>query len=238
DLNVVNVLATQWGSLFTGFDEFTGGALSESDGPYLAYVSQDNRQHVLGHLVLLGLKRPVLPACSDGPREAEIGGAIEVTLIEWAEGWDEQGGTVIIPHVPRPNGELAALVATGRADGFEMIVQHPDAHAEYYRYLNCGYPMPLVGGTDKMGAEVPVGLYRTFAKLVDEEFSYDAWCRAVRAGRTFLSGGPLIEFTVEGQGPGAVVKHRSGRRLTVRAEASSIIPIGTLQIVCNGGVVA
>jgi hypothetical protein len=49
----------------------------------------------------------------------------------------------------------------------------------------------LVGGTDKMSSAVPVGLYRTYARL-DEEFGYEAWCRAARSGRTFLSGGPLV----------------------------------------------
>ena len=40
---------------------------------------------------------------------------------------------------------------------------------EYYRYLNGGYRLPLVGGTDKMSSEVPVGLYRTYAHLGDED---------------------------------------------------------------------
>ena len=76
------------------------------------------------------------------------------------------------------------------ADGVEMLSHSDDATAEYYRYLNSGYRLPLVGGTDKMSSAVPVGLYRTYARL-DEEFSYEAWCRAVRAGRTFLSGGRM-----------------------------------------------
>ena len=39
-----------------------------------------------------------------------------------------------------------------------------------------------------MSSTVPVGLYRTYARL-DEEFSYAAWCRAVRSGRTFVPAG-------------------------------------------------
>ena len=50
-----------------------------------------------------------------------------------------------------------------------------------------------------MSSAVPVGLYRTYARL-DEEFSYETWCRAVRAGRTFLSGGPLVTLSVDGYG--------------------------------------
>ena len=79
-------------------------------------------------------------------------------------------------------------------------------HLEYYRYLNGGYRLPLVGGTDKMSSEVPVGLYRTYAKLGDEPFSFDAWTRAVREGRTFLSGGPILRFTVDGRDVGDTVR--------------------------------
>ena len=145
---------------------------------------------MLGHMVLWGLKEPVMPWCSDGPDEAELGGALDATLSDWADRTHAQGGTVVAAHFPNPNGEPAVLVATGRADAVEMLAQTDDAMLEYYRYLNSGYRLPLVGGTDKMSSAVPVGLYRTYARL-DEEFSYEAWCRAVRSGRTFLSGGPL-----------------------------------------------
>ncbi len=237
DLNVVNLLQSQWGSLFTNVEEFSGEPHT-SDGPFVTYVSQENRQHQLGHLILWGLRDPVYPWCSDGPDEAELGGTLETTLSHWADACHAQGGTVVVPHLPQPNGERAALVATGRADALEMIVQRPDAHDAYYRLLDCGYRIPLVGGTDKMSNEVPVGLYRTYAHLDDEEFSYDAWCRAVRAGRTFLSGGPMIELEVEGGGIGDVVRITGPGTVTIRARAEGIFPMHSLQIVQNGKVVA
>ena len=43
-----------------------------------------------------------------------------------------------------------------------MIRDEEFNHIEYYRYLSCGYRLPLVGGTDKMSSDVPVGLYRTY----------------------------------------------------------------------------
>src|SRR5437764_5555183 len=154
---------------------------------------------MLGHLTLLGLKKPVMPWCTDGPSEAEMGGTLEVTMSDWADRCHEQGGTVILPHLPNPNGEPVALIATGRVDGVEMIRHAPYNHLEYYRYLNCGYRLPLVGGTDKMSSEVPVGLYRTYVYVPpDEEFTYDTWRRNLTAGRTFVSGGPILWFSVEG----------------------------------------
>ena len=95
----------------------------------------------------------------------------ETTLSDWADVAHEQGATVVIPHFPQPNGEPATLIATGRADAIEMVVQRRAMSSTWYRYLNGGYPLPLVGGTDKMSSDMPVGLYRTYAYLGDEPFS-------------------------------------------------------------------
>jgi hypothetical protein len=238
DLNVVNLLQSQWGRLFTNVEDFTGRPHESGAGPYVTYVGQENRQPMLGHLILWGLKRPVLPLCSGGPIEAEPAGTLETTLTHWADECHAQGGTVVVPHIPRPNGELAALVANGSLDGVEMITQRRDPHTEYYRYLNCGYRLPLVGGTDKMSADVPVGLYRTYARLGDEAFSYDAWRRAVTAGRTFLTSGPIVEFEVEGAGIGDSVRISGPGTVHVRATARSIFPMHSLQVVLDGEVVA
>lgn len=240
DLNVVNLLQSQWGHLFTNTEDFTGRPVSTPDARTIVYASQENRQHLLGHLSLLGLKHPVMPWCSDGPDEAELGGSLETTLSHWADACHAQGGTVIIPHMPLPNGEPAALIATGRADAVEMLAQAQYFHHEYYRYLNGGYRLPLVGGTDKMTADVPVGLYRTYVHIPpDEEFNYDNWCKHLRLGQTFLSGGPMVRLTVDGAQIGDTLQlPRSGGTVEVQAEAHSIFPIYTLQIVQAGEVVA
>lgn len=240
DLNVVNLLQSQWGHLFTNTEEFIGRPVTSPDGHTIVYATQENRQHLLGHLTLLGLKQPVMPWCSDGPSEAEIGGSLETTLSHWADECHAQGGTVVIPHLPMPNGEPAALIATGRADAVEMLVQREYTHLEYYRYLNGGYRLPLVGGTDKMTSEVPVGLFRTYVHIPpDEEFNYDNWCKHMRLGRTFLSSGPILRFTVNGAHIGDTLSlPGNGGTVEVHAEARSILPIHTLQIVQEGKVVA
>ena len=88
-----------------------------------------------------------------------------------------------------------------------MLRQTEYNHQEYYRYLNCGYKLPLLGGTDKMDSNVPVGLYRTYVRLDDdEEFTYENWCANVKKGRTFLSGGPIIGLNVEGAEIGDVFR--------------------------------
>ena len=181
-----------------------------------------------------------MPWCSDGASEAEIGGTLDVTMSHWADACHEQGGTVVLPHFPSPNGEPPALIATGRVDAVEMLVHRMYNHLEYYRYLNGGYRLPLVGGTDKMTSDVPVGLYRTYVYIPsDEEFNYENWCKNLRLGRTFLSGGPIISFTVNGSRVGDTIKLAgNGGTLEVVAEVESIFPVHCLEIVQEGRVVA
>lgn len=239
DLSVVNLLMAQWGHYFSNVEDFTGEALTSADGRHVVWVSQENRQHILGHLGLLGLRRPVMPFSSGGPTEAELGGSLETTLSHWADEARANGATVVASHLPTPNGEPAALIATGRVDAVEMLDFLPYEHGEYYRYLNAGFRLPLVAGTDKMANTVPVGLYRTYVQLGDDEpFDFGAWTAGLRAGRTFVSGGAFISLEVDGLGPGSELHLPGGGTVEIHAVARSVFPIHTLQIVGEGRVVA
>jgi hypothetical protein len=238
DLSVVNLLTSQWGHLFTSTEEFTGRPSVSNDKQTIVYASQENRQHVLGHLTLLGLKHPVMPWCTDGAEEAELGGALEATMSEWADRCHEQGGLVILPHMPNPNGEPAALIASGRADAVEFLEPTQYNHLEYYRYLNGGYRLPLVGGTDKMSSDVPVGLCRTFVNIpAEEEFTYETWCTNLARGRTFVSTGPLISLKVDGASPGDTLRVQPGATVEVVVDAYSIFPIHSIELIQQGVVV-
>ena len=74
----------------------------------------------------------------------------------------------------------------------------------WYRLLDCGLRLPAAGGTDAMAnfasLRGPVGLNRTYVK--SGRLEHGAWLAALRAGRTFATNGPLLEFTLDGRGPG------------------------------------
>jgi hypothetical protein len=91
-----------------------------------------------------------------------------------------------------------------------------------------------------MSSGVAVGQYRTYVRVPSEEdFSYDSWCRNLKLGRTFLSGGPLLELSVDVADIGDTVRlPDAGGTVEVRAEARSVLPVHSLQIVQNGEVVA
>ena len=241
DLNVVNLLASQWGRLFTSWEEFTGGLAPTSSEFHKIWVSQENRQHVLGHISLLGLKEMVAPMCTGGPQEDWIGGEVQVLIADWAEACREQGGLVIMPHMPTPDFENAANIVLGQADAAEMCwiwkgEKIGAGERGYYRWLNTGQKLPIVGGTDKMSNERILGGSRTYAKLTrGEEFTFDNWCKAVKNGTTFASTGAMIDLRVEGTPMGGeIALPGNGGTLDVVATAESVWPLTAVELIVNG----
>ena len=221
------------------------GSQRDPTGRHGVIVGTENRQNLLGHLALLGANPPVLPLASGAAPEGRIGQAVSELLADWAIACRAAGGLVVGAHFPLPYAEIAADIVAGLIDAVEIQCFAPGLDnpsiLEWYRYLNCGQRVPLVGGTDKMSAEVPVGQVRTYALVGrSAEPTFEAWSAAVRAGRTFVTSGPILELTVEGTEPGGVIRlPAGGGRLEVVVESRAVQPvISGLEIVVNGQVVA
>ena len=235
-LNVVGVLATQWGRLFTNVGDFTpepAGAVDDT----IVYVGSENRHPVMGHVSLHGVRgAPVYPMCSGGPREAGLGEPDFMSMTEWALECRRRGGLVTLPHFTScGHTEEPVLIIKELADAVELGVRE-----EWYGYLNCGYRVAVAGGTDRMGAYVPLGLGRTYARLdTKRPFDFQNWADAVRAGRTFVTSGPLLDLTVDGNCLGeSLGLDASGGTVHVEAFAESVWPLSAIEIVCNGEVAA
>jgi hypothetical protein len=245
DVNVVHLLASQWGRLFTSWEEFTGGLAPTSSDEHKIWVSQENRQHVLGHISLLGLKEMIAPMCSGGAQEDWVGGAVEALMAEWAEACRKQGGLVVIPHMPMPDCENTANIVMGQADAAEMCwiwlgQEIGPAERSYYQWLNAGQKLPIVGGTDKMSNGRVLGGSRTYAWLrEDEPFTFENWCHAVRRGTTFASTGAMIDLRVEGRQMGEEIRlPGNGGTVEVIATAESTWPLTAVELIVNGRSVA
>jgi hypothetical protein len=258
-VNVVNLLASQWGELMTNVGDFdgattwgtpeTGGGVEDRRGEYLVRVGTENRQHVLGHISLLGYEgRIIAPMTTSGPDEAALGDPVDVLLTEWARLCRAQNGLVVLPHFPNPRAEHAAAIVDGAIDAIEMTSWgdlysgiSPYSLSDWYRYLNCGYLLPAVGGTDKMTADTAIGSVRTYAHLRPGElFTYENWKAAVRRAETFVSYGPLLDFAVAGQPMGSRLSLGSGGgTLDVTWQVASVtIPATRVDLVQNGVICA
>jgi hypothetical protein len=245
DINVINLLAAQWGDLYTNVGDLTGEVSGSSSAETIVWVGSENRQHFMGHISLMGATgSPIFPMSTSGPTEGYIGDPTVRAMSEWADEAREKGGLVIVPHFPFPHSEVIAEVVLGKVDGLEIRDFHVptmDTFAvhEWYRLLSCGLRVPAVGGTDKMSAGMPVGGVRTYAYIGDNELSHVSWSDAVRAGRTYTTSGPLMDFTVEGLRPGEeLLLPESGGSVHVTATATCAMPINKLEIVFNGKIIA
>lgn len=105
----------------------------------------------------------------------------------------------------------------------------------YYRYLNCGFRLPVSAGSASGVKAAPLGYNRVYVKL-DGNLGYDPWFRALKAGRSFATNGPMLFLTVDGAEPGAVLRlTKDGRRgVRIRAEASSQTPMDRLEVIFKG----
>jgi hypothetical protein len=245
DVTFVHLLATQLGDHFINVPDLAYGSQRDPSGRHAVIVGSENRQNMLGHLALLGARRPVAPFGSGGAPEGRIGQAVSELLADWADQCHAAGGLVVGAHFPLPFAEIAADIVAGRIDALEMQCFAPGLDnpsiLEWYRFLNCGYRLPVVGGTDKMSAEVPLGAVRTYARLEpDAEPTFEAWSAAVRAGRTFASSGPVILLSVDGREPGSSLSlPAGGGALEVEILARAAQPvISAVELVVNGRVAA
>jgi hypothetical protein len=110
--------------------------------------------------------------------------------------------------------------------------------------LNAGFRLPATAGTDTFMNFGGTGIFsnppagnRVFAE-VEGAFTTEAWCEAVRQGRTFVTNGPMLKMRVGDHPIGTRLAARAGEAFLVEAEASSHFPIEKLQLIVNGAVVA
>ena len=61
----------------------------------------------------------------------------------------------------------------------------------YYALLNCGFRLQPTAGTASGVHPVPLGFSRVYVQLAGE-FSGDKWLQGLKAGRSFVTTGPMV----------------------------------------------
>ena len=258
DLNVANLLVSNSLSdrLFDS-DKFEGRLNAASTDRHLLYWNQEFRSAIFGHLTLLDLRNLVFPSntgydVSANPYDYPPN-AVAADLTH------EQNGTVIYAHpafveddfaslIPTAARELAVDLALGKVDAMEIMSYASSEERSrdlWYHVLNCGYRIPAVAGTDsfcnfvqKPFCHGPLGGNRVYVKT-DAGLSYEAWIAGLRAGKSFVTNGPMLSLLVNGKAPGSeiVAPNPGPYAIVVHAEAQSVFPMDRLEIVQNGQVV-
>ncbi len=182
-----------------------------------------------GHVLFLNIPRAVEPV-STGLLSKTPNAPDFPTLSMLCTEARRLGGTTVWCH----NGsgmESPVAAALGEMDAYNLADGLEADYDRYYRLLNCGFRLPASSGTDWW-------IYdhnRVFVQ-VEGGFNYDNWIAGLRAGRTFISNGPLLELRVNDKGPGATID--ASGPLRISANVISRLPFDRLQIIYNGEIVA
>ncbi len=109
----------------------------------------------------------------------------------------------------------------------------------WHRALNCGFKVTASGGEDSISNlhRTPViGAARTYAYLGDR-LTWDRWVEAIRKGRTFVTNGPLVQLTINGEIAGSEVRlPPEGGGIEVDAHMETTFPVEKLELIRNGEV--
>jgi hypothetical protein len=222
-----------------------------STANHLLLHGQEYHTSYWGHLGLLSLTRNLLlPGYAGYPNTAAA--SLFPANANVADMAHEQGALVGYVHpfdsIPDPaknaslTAELPADVALGKVDYIEVVgfSDHKSTADVWYKLLNCGFRLPTAAGTDFMGNYAslrgPVGLNRVYAEVPWGPLKIEPWLAAIKAGRTFATNGPLLDFWMGEQPIGGEVRLEKKREVRFSAEMFSIVPVDHLQVVCNGKV--
>ncbi|MBI4662625.1 MAG: CehA/McbA family metallohydrolase [Verrucomicrobia bacterium] len=250
DLHIGNIMvANSDGDGVFDRQFFLGRPDDQSKPRTIIYWNEEFRSTLWGHMTLINLGRLVEPIFTgfkdttnpwDVPTNADI-----------AERTHHQQGAVSYTH-PASNPDspydgaysgkgLPVDAALGRIDTLDVMGFGYEASLRlWYRLLNCGFRLPAAAGTDCFLNRIhsyPPGWGRSYVQLANG-LSYVDWVRGQQAGRSFVTTGPMLEFTVDGAALGQTIRVESPRAAKVRGRAWSNSELDRLELLYNGRVVA
>jgi TolB protein len=255
DLHVIEELIVNKEQRVPDISYFDNGRPDPVSTPTTLIVhGQEFHTSYWGHSGLLGLTKNIVlpgyaayantPAGSLYPANANVFdlGHAQGAITGYVHPFDE------LPNpedtVSRVTSELPVDVALGKVDYMEIVAfaDHRSTAAVWYRLLNCGYRIPAGAGTDAMtnfaSLRGPVGMNRVYVHS-GAKLDHASWMRAIKAGKTFATNGPLLSLTADGKEPGDEIVFSLGTHtMSVRATMHSIVPVEHLELVQNGKVVA
>ncbi len=204
-------------------------------GPYHLTSGQEYRTSRLGH-VTIALPDRMVPAGGLTP-DVDRG----PSLATIADQTHALRGFIGLAHGGYFDQEADGLLLANKLDYLELL-QFGEYRSlglpGWYDYLNIGYRLPIVGASDfpptrELSSEM------TYA-WSDTVPTPRGFAEALAAGRSFATSGPLLFLTVDGQQPGAILRHpeKTSPALTIDLRLHSPqYPVRHLDLIVNGEIV-
>ena len=212
-----------------------------SDGQRLLVPGQEYRDTAQGHINLLGIDRVILPYSTGGsgsPTVFENYPTLHDVLLQ-ARSYHAMAGVAHGGTLGRHSTSLADAVL-GAVDFWEISNGFIYNTENWYRLMNCGIFLPMAAGTDlpnwpfRDPWQPMLGSIRMYVNTGGNP-DFESFRSAVAQGKVFISGGPLIELTVNDKGVGETIRlPKEGGLVRVRAVLSAPHELKHFQLVKNG----
>lgn len=225
-----------------------GGPHSTSTPERLVVVGQEYRPPFYGHVFMFGMRDHLLSPFTMGYEGTAIE-SLYPSNTDMLRKAQAQGATVGYVHAfPGENDPLERGLGGGKgfivdaALGTTDAVEWSDASRAgfypLYAVWNNGLRITATGGEDSISnlhRSKLVGSVRTYVQTDQRGLDMDAWFEGLRAGRAFVSSGPLVEMAVDGRGPGDVVAlPEGGATVEITGQVRSVTELDRILVVCNG----
>ncbi|MBI3862476.1 MAG: CehA/McbA family metallohydrolase [Planctomycetia bacterium] len=105
----------------------------------------------------------------------------------------------------------------------------------YYHILNCGLRIAPSAGSASGVLPNPVGYNRVYVHL-DGDLTHDRWFDGLRAGRSFVTNGPLLRVRAAGQYPGHVFTSPDQIEIELSGVLEGRDRVDSLEIIRDGRV--
>jgi hypothetical protein len=204
---------------------------------------QEYRDSAQGHINLLGTSKVIEPYSTGGmgwPKVVENFPPLHDVL----EKAQDQGGYAGVAHGGSLGKEPTAIAdaVLGRVDFWEISNGFIYELDTWYQLMNCGYFLPPMAGTDlpnwpyRDPWQPFLGSVRTYVHTGGAT-DFDNFKHAMKRGRVFTSGGPIIDLEANGQPIGGTVHLNKPDKVRFKGSLRSPRDLRELKLIKNGRVI-
>ncbi len=225
-----------------------GGAHPISTPDRIMVVGQEYRPPFYGHVFMLGLRDHLIspfttgyegtaieslyPSNTDMMRKAKAQGATTGYVHPYFGDADPLGFGLM-----GGKGFMVDAVL-GTSDALEWSSAERAGFFPIYALWSNDVRVCATGGEDSISSlhSTPLlGAMRTYVRTPDGARTAEGWYEGLRAENAFVTNGPLVEMTLEGQIPGSTIELSAGTAtVSVEATVRSIVPLTRVWLVRDG----
>ena len=208
------------------------------DADYIIAPGQEYpRSHFLGHWIILG-SNAFIP-----------GRGNYLMLGDFFEEAKRRGGLSGAAHFGASRGAangISMVLNQDHLDFIEILQVHGGFYNVWYQIwydiLNTGFRITPIAGSDYSWGQREKNYpgRERFYTHVEGRFTFDAWMESLRQGRTFVTNGPMVTFSVAGREIGDEVRLEKPGMVVIRGSVQfdpERDVVQKLEVVQNGEVI-